>query len=108
MAPASLHCRADAEIAHGARESEKALRRASRRQISHRGRGPAQESPPRQGRPDRRHPDTGAPAAITDAQDHRRPLGHRARARRTTTEKGHFMTEPVIDLLEAEELRKAI
>src|SRR6185295_3762225 len=81
LGPAAVRRGSDPQVRGGHRQSEEVLRGASRRQVPDRGGGPGAESADRADRPDPGHSHPGPEVALAHAQDHRRPLEHRARAR---------------------------
>src|SRR5688572_20236402 len=78
--PAALYRRPEPQIARGSGQPQARLRAAPPRALLHRGGGPAEKPAPRQGRPDRRHPDPGSQAARAAAAHRRRPVRYRAHA----------------------------
>src|ERR1700720_53454 len=68
------------EIATGFRQLKTDLRGPSRRRISHRNHRLVEEPATGAGRPDSRASDACAKTSGTGQEDHRRPVGYRARA----------------------------
>ena len=82
LAPAALRRGSVTEVAAGVRQPQGPVRRAPGRALRDRGHRPrgAAGAGPRRRHP--RHPDARPPPAGAAAEDHRRPLEHRARPRR--------------------------
>ena len=80
MEVAALRGGTDAEVVGGICQPQAHLRETPGRAIQDRGDRPDGDAATGEGRPDPGDPDAGAQAAGAGAQDHRRPLQHRARA----------------------------